>query len=213
MRPSVRTGGRSVDSECRSYVIQPRKAPQCGSLRRVASGGRVGVPLWPGCVDPTGVQEHGIDTTGFSRNLGDPAVPPPQTLAWSCQTLKLQGPRSASGRKGAKTDARGGYRQAKETKRGETGGRRSEHLIVPTKQANSVREEPVEGRGCHSKEPLAGNMASASKLGTVSTRQQRIAELAKELLRQRIRDGVLLRLIDNGVGLTDTCRSRSSTAH
>jgi len=29
-------------------------------------------------------------------------------------------------------------------------------------------------------EPLEGNMASASKLGTVSTRRQRIAELAKQ---------------------------------
>ena len=38
----------------------------------------------------------------------------------------------------------------------------------------------MEGRGCRSKEPLEGNMASASKLGTVSTRQQRIAELAKQ---------------------------------
>jgi hypothetical protein len=37
-------------------------------------------------------------------------------------------------------------------------------------------------------------MAGASKPGTVSTKQQRIAELA--LLRQRVRDGVLLRLLD-----------------
>jgi hypothetical protein len=32
------------------------------------------------------------------------------------------------------------------------------------------------------KEPLEGNMAGASKPGTVSTKQQRIAELAKQAL-------------------------------
>ncbi len=38
----------------------------------------------------------------------------------------------------------------------------------------------MEGRGCRSKEPLEGNMPSASKLERVSTKQQRIAQLAKQ---------------------------------
>ena len=41
-------------------------------------------------------------------------------------------------------------------------------------------EDPVEGRGCRIIEPLERNMASASKLTTVSTKLQRIAELARQ---------------------------------
>ena len=56
----------------------------------------------------------------------------------------------------------------------------SEHFIVPTKQANGHRPEPGEGRECHVTELLEGNMAGASKPDVVSTRQQQIAELAKQ---------------------------------
>ncbi len=38
----------------------------------------------------------------------------------------------------------------------------------------------MEGRGCRATEPLEGNRAGASKPDPVSTRQQRIAELAKQ---------------------------------
>ena len=41
-------------------------------------------------------------------------------------------------------------------------------------------EDPVEGRGCRIMELLEGNMASTSKLDTVSTKRQRIATLAKQ---------------------------------
>jgi hypothetical protein len=40
------------------------------------------------------------------------------------------------------------YRQAKETERGETTVRKSQHFIVPMKQGNHPRD-PVEGRECH----------------------------------------------------------------
>jgi hypothetical protein len=60
------------------------------------------------------------------------------------------------------------------------GSRGSERLIVPVKPGNTTRVDPVEGRGRRIAEPLEGNMASASELDSVSTKQQRIAELAKQ---------------------------------
>ncbi len=60
------------------------------------------------------------------------------------------------------------------------GGRTSEHSIVPQKQGNSNRGDPVEERECRVAESLEGNMAGASEPGPVSTRRQRIAELAKQ---------------------------------
>ena len=65
---------------------------------------------------------------------------------------------------------------------------RSEHPIVPTKQGNPSHGEPAEGRGCREEdagrgagiaEPLEGKMAGTSDPMTVSTKLQRIAELAR----------------------------------
>ena len=53
------------------------------------------------------------------------------------------------------------YRQAKETKRGEMGGRESQHLIVPLKRGNQP-EGPRRGKGVPSHEPLKGNMPGTS---------------------------------------------------
>src|SRR5262249_18038447 len=60
------------------------------------------------------------------------------------------------------------------------GRRASEHPIVPGNQENRTRRDPGKGRGCLITESLEGNMTSASELGDMSTRQQRIAELAKQ---------------------------------
>src|SRR5262245_49831458 len=65
-------------------------------------------------------------------------------------------------------------------KRRETGIRESERLILPAQPGNLTRRDPVEGRGRRVAESLEGNMAGASKPGTVFTKQQRIAELAKQ---------------------------------
>ena len=60
-------------------------------------------------------------------------------------------------------------------------GRQEVGASHSTREAGElVPEDPVEGRGCQIIESLEGNMASALKLGTVSTRLQRIAELAKQ---------------------------------
>src|SRR5262245_11174803 len=56
----------------------------------------------------------------------------------------------------------------------------SEHSIVPAKRGNGRRPDPVEGRGCQVTEPLEGNMADTPRSDPVYTKQQRIAELAKQ---------------------------------
>jgi RNA-directed DNA polymerase len=81
---------------------------------------------------------------------------------------------------GTKRECNPGYRRAKATERGGMERRTSEHLVVPPRRGNWSRRDPAEGRGCQVMEPLEGNMAGASKPDLVSTRQQRIAELAKQ---------------------------------
>ncbi len=58
--------------------------------------------------------------------------------------------------------------------------RESQRSLVPRKPGNRRRRDPVEGRGRRTTEPLEGNRAGASKPDPVSTRRQRIAELAKQ---------------------------------
>src|SRR5207245_2294172 len=85
-----------------------------------------------------------------------------------------------SGPTGAKHRRPSWYRQAKHNEAWRKGDRESERLIVPEKPANATRAEPVEGRRRRVAEPLEGNMAGAQEPDPVSTKQQRIAELAKQ---------------------------------
>jgi len=86
---------------------------------------------------------------------------------------------SASDGKGAKTGARTGtFKRGNEARRDgrlEVGASRS-----TGETGELTREDPVEGRGSLIVEPLEGNMAGASNPDNVSTKQQRIAELAKQ---------------------------------
>ena len=68
---------------------------------------------------------------------------------------------SASGAGGDEQRTQRWYRQAKETKRGEMGGRESQHLIVPWKRGNQP-EGPRQGKGVPSHEPLKRNLAGTS---------------------------------------------------
>ncbi len=97
--------------------------------------GSIGALYWSGVADPAGVIEQGTHAWGLPRNLGDP--------------VDL---------------ASGAYRQAKETKRGGTGGRESERLIVPVMRGNSPSEDPAEGRGRRDAEPPEGKMAGDIEL-------------------------------------------------
>ena len=89
----------------------------------------------------------------------------------------IHGP--ASGAAGDEPGTQRWYRQAKETKCGEMGGRESERLIVPSSRGNRP-EGPRGGKGTPSHEPLEGNMTGTPRPETVSTKRQRIAELARD---------------------------------
>src|SRR5208283_4825909 len=94
---------------------------------------------------------------GFLRELGRPCrfhrarrpeIPPTNSRL-------IHG--SASGAGGDEQRTQRWYRQAKETKRGEMGGRESQHLIVPWKRGNQP-EGPRRGKGVPSHEPLKRNL-------------------------------------------------------
>ena len=68
---------------------------------------------------------------------------------------------SASGAGGDEQRTQRWYRQAKETKGGEMGGRESQHPRVPLKRGNQP-EEPRQGKGVPSHEPLKRNLAGTS---------------------------------------------------
>lgn len=58
--------------------------------------------------------------------------------------------------------------------------RESECPIVPVKPGNSPQVNPVEGRGRLVIEPLEGHMSETSNSSSVCTKQQRVAELARQ---------------------------------
>src|ERR1700676_1387173 len=110
-------------------------------------------------------------------NLGDLTVsfsikvrtglPGPQPQVRCCRT------RAASE---AKAECREGIVKRRITKCGETGGEKSERLVVPVKQGNSFRLDPVEGRGRRVIDPWWGNRARASNLGNRSPQPSRITQ-------------------------------------
>jgi RNA-directed DNA polymerase len=78
--------------------------------------------------------------------------------------------------------------------------RESRRSIVPGKPGNRSRRDPVEGRGRRTTDSLEGNRAGALEPDPVSTRRQRIAELAKQSPRMgftsRGRHPDLIRLVE-----------------
>ena len=118
------------------------------------------------------------DHEGSSGNLGDPAVFHRASRLEIPATNSRLIHGSASGADGDERRTQRWYRQAKETKCGEMDGRESQRLIVPSSQGN--HPEGTLGReGDASYEPLEGNMIGTPRPATVFTKQQRIAELAR----------------------------------
>jgi len=92
------------------------------------------------------------DHKGSSGNLGDPAVSTTNSRREDRMnnSRMIHGP--ASRADGDEPGTPGWYRPAKETKRGETGGRESQRPIVPSKRGNRP-EGPRERKGAPSQEP------------------------------------------------------------
>ena len=90
---------------------------------------------------------------GFPRNLGDPSSP-----SRKCEAVPAR----------------------EETKRVGTGRRKSEHPDRTGEAGKPTREEPVEGGGCQDTELREGQMAETPSSEAVSTKLQRVAELARQ---------------------------------
>src|SRR5258708_6775861 len=111
------------------------------------SGGRAGAPYGPGaCVRAAGVKEQGLDTGGFPRNLGRSV----DLLCFPGWGYRVTNPRpnvDSLGDVGSESRVLQRYHQAKATKRGGKGPRRSHSLVVPLKQGNLNRGDPGDGKG------------------------------------------------------------------
>ena len=76
-------------------------------------------------------------------------------------------PVTRSGPAGAKYRRPSWYRQANQKEVRRDGARDSERFIVPLKQGNPGRGDPVEGRGCLVVELMVGNSAGTQGPGTL----------------------------------------------
>jgi hypothetical protein len=94
---------------------------------------------------------------GFPRNLGGPAA---STVlpGWRYRVTNSRPVAGAPGGPGNETRVRLWYRQAKETKRGGTGGGESERLILPVTRGNRP-EGPRRGKGTPGHETVGGKDA------------------------------------------------------
>src|SRR5271157_2778837 len=142
---------RSVDSQVKGRVIEPRKYKTRGAFAVDTSGGRVRqLTVGPlSLPDPAGVEEHGQWPPGFPRNLRDPDVsidiPDEET-----GTSDLLAPGGAPTTEGSKPRAKRWYRLVKNPKRAEMGGGESERPVVSLKRGNHPEGPRGEkGTPCH----------------------------------------------------------------
>jgi len=119
-----------------------------------------------------------------SRNMCRRTIGVPQELGRSCRFLgqprpeipgdQLQAPTVHSSVEERKERVQPRYRQAKETKRGGTGGRKSQHPHSTYEAGELVPRDPVEGRknrkGVPDVGPWAGQHARGFVLGTTCHR-------------------------------------------
>jgi hypothetical protein len=131
---------RSVDSECAGRVIEPRKASFRGSRRRSTHGrphryAEIGLA----CSIPPGSEKSRACTQGVlqepERSCRLRIYTGPERGNRHSKPLAYRPALRPDGR--YETATQGWYRQAKETKCGGMGGRKSEHPTVPWKQGNS----------------------------------------------------------------------------
>jgi hypothetical protein len=118
--------------------------------------GRVAAPQWPGACDPAGVEEQGT-LTGVPQETGRPL----RLLGKSRREHRVTNSRlvaGAPGGHGSELRVQPGYRQAKATKRGGTGDRESERLILPWTWGNRS-EGPRRGKGAPGQETAGGKDA------------------------------------------------------
>ena len=148
LRGEGRLSLRSVDSEIKRCVIEPRNFLVVSPRRCQTRGPSQALAYtWTHqrAWSHRGRRNMANDQVGFSGNLGDLAVSI-VTAGWSPAYQLQVDPRLPSRAGGDEQGTKRWYRQAKETKCGEMGGKESERLVVPLSQGNHPRD-PGEGRG------------------------------------------------------------------
>ena len=126
--------------------------------------------------DPTGVEEQGMGTPGFSRNVGGPVVSRLHHPDGGQPEFSAPGrPRACSAWSGTKTGTR--RVPPSEGNEARRDGRREVGAAHSTVEAGESRPagDPVEGRRCHIMEPLKGHTPDAPPSECVSLERQRIA--------------------------------------
>src|SRR5512135_2749506 len=115
--------------------MEPRNPHFAGADVVIGTEGRVAAPQRPGVRDPAGGQRAGHVHEGSPGTWEAP--PPPRHLpAGGYRVTNSRPAAGAPGGHGNETRVRPWYRQAKVTKRGGTGGRESERLILPMTRGN-----------------------------------------------------------------------------
>ena len=136
----------------------------------------------PGSVGLAGVQEQGVGTSGFPRNLGRPAVSISlSTGLGGSARPKAPRPQVGVGLGRRYEDRRKGWSppcEGNEVWRDGRQGIGAPHSTAEPGERNPA--VPGEGRRCRVRGLLEGNMAGASEPDPVFTKQQQIAELAKQ---------------------------------
>ena len=147
------------------------------SPRRTPSGGHaVHDRNGEGSCSPAGVEEHGTEAIGVSRELGRSCRFHRIIRRWGVAAQCTPGlPSLRSWAVGAKARRTEWYRQATATERGGTDGRKSQRFIVPLLQGNLYRGDPGRVGSASSR-----NFGQATRPGlrtwsTVSTKWPRIA--------------------------------------
>jgi RNA-directed DNA polymerase len=179
---------RSVDSECKSRVIEPRKNDRSGSLCSQTIGGSTVISNRPDMTVPAG-SESRADAhrdsleTWESRlspwlNAGIQGLPAKQCAL----AVMLRFPSSPSRKRTTRTRKKPWYRSASD-KRSTT--RRAvgslSILIVPFESRETDPREPVSREGgCRAMESLMGNTERAQERESVLTKQQRIAQATRQ---------------------------------
>ena len=164
---------RSVDSQIKRRVIEPRNflvvSPRLGQSR----GPRQALRTWSHqrCPVTPGSESRANDHEGSPGTWE--TLPSPSSTAGRRYRLTnsrlIRGP--ASGADGDERRTQRWYRQAKETKRGEKGGRESERLIVPMKRGNRP-EGPRGGKGVPRRGQGVGTTPRTPCLAGVSPRDR-----------------------------------------
>ena len=129
---------RSVDSESRRRVIEPRNFVAVSLRLGQVRGPRQAAYNWSRrvCLVTPGSESRANGQEGSPGTLGDPDASIEMPEGDPAYQLQVDPRPPRPGSTGTKTRTHRWYRQAKETKCGETGGRESECLIRLLIQGN-----------------------------------------------------------------------------